>query len=76
MPDRKKQEFPEKRQREWASNKAAKERLVSQMASLANSKRLPCSEGSGPSADAVAIDGTVCEGDTTITCGSSTSRQS
>lgn len=36
LNDRKKQEF-EKRQREWASNKAAKERLVSQMASLANS---------------------------------------
>ena len=39
LNDRKKQEF-EKRQREWASNKAAKERLVSQAESLANSSDL------------------------------------
>ncbi|MDQ1084558.1 MULTISPECIES: DUF349 domain-containing protein [Microbacterium] len=37
--DRKKQEF-EKRQREWASNKSAKERLVAQAESLANSSDL------------------------------------
>ena len=36
LNDRKKQEF-EKRQREWASNKAAKQRLVSQMESLSHS---------------------------------------
>ena len=36
LNDRKKQEF-EKRQREWASNKAAKQRLVSQMDSLSHS---------------------------------------
>lgn len=36
LNDRKKQEF-DKRQREWASNKAAKQRLVSQMESLAHS---------------------------------------
>jgi len=36
LNERKKQEF-EKRQREWTSNKAAKQRLVSQMESLANS---------------------------------------
>ena len=39
LNDRKKQEF-EKRQREWAANKAAKERLVSQAESLANSSDL------------------------------------
>ncbi len=36
LNDRKKQEF-ERRQREWASNKAAKQRLVSQMESLSHS---------------------------------------
>lgn len=36
LNDRKKQEF-EKRQREWASNKAAKQRLASQMESLSHS---------------------------------------